>query len=130
MKRFACLALLGLFVLSAAAADPTIKDIMKRAHMGNSSLLPEIGRDLKAATPDWAEVQKHVKELNVLGTALAKNTPPKGDRNSWDRFTQAYLADVKSLEDATQKKDRTTAQVALNKLNSSCKACHSEHQKK
>jgi hypothetical protein len=73
MKRFACLAaLLGLFVLSATAADPTIKDVMKRAHMGNTSLLPEIGRDLKADPPDWADVQKHVKELNVLALPLRR----------------------------------------------------------
>jgi cytochrome c556 len=129
MKRIASVALLGLFTL-AAAAEPTIKEVMKRAHMGSTSLLPEIGRDLKANAPDWADVAKHVKELENLGNSLAKNTPPKGDRASWDRFTRAYLTDVKSLDDATQKKDRSAAQTALNKLNGSCKACHTEHQKK
>src|SRR5262249_29479237 len=132
MKRIAGLAaLLTLSVLPGSpAADPSIKDVMKRAHMGSSSLLPEVGRDLKASPPAWADLQKHVKELGELGASLNKNTPPKGDRESWDKLTRAYLADVRSLEDAAGKQDRAAAQTALNKLNGSCKACHSEHQKK
>src|SRR5262249_60885496 len=72
MKRIAGLApLLTLSVLPGSpAADPSIKDAMKRAHMGSSSLLPVVGRDLKASPPACADLHTRVKARGELSSSL------------------------------------------------------------
>ncbi len=129
MKRLACvvagLALLAVGV--AVAADPTIKEIMTKAHKGSKSLLGDLRAELKQDEPDWATVQKDSKELVELGTSLGKNKPPKGEQESWDRLTSAYLANAKALDAAAGQMDKGAAQTALGKIGGSCKACHQAH---
>jgi cytochrome c556 len=129
MKRLVCAAA-GLVLVAAGvavAADPTIKDIMIKAHKPGKSLLANIMGELKEDEPDWSDVQKDSKELVELGTALGKNTPPKGDQASWDRLTKAYLANVQSLEAAAESKNKSAAQTALKQMQGSCRACHMAH---
>lgn len=128
MKRLVCAAA-GLALLAgiAMAADPTIKEIMKRAHRTGTGLLVNIGKELKEDEPDWNDVQKDSKEVVELGTSLGKNKPPKGEQASWDRLTKNYLANARSLEAAAQQKDKAATQTALTKLNNSCKECHPLH---
>jgi len=114
----------------AVAADPSIKDIMKRGHGEGKGLLTEIGKELREDEPDWGDIQKDSKELVGLGTALGKNTPPKGDQASWDRLTKAYLANVKSLEAAAENKDKGTTQASLMQIRKSCSGCHMNHRPK
>jgi cytochrome c556 len=128
MKRLAYAAA-GLVLLAglAVAADPTIKEIMTKAHKGSSSLLADMNGELRQDEPDWASIQKDSKELVELGTALGKNKPPKGDEANWDRLTKNYLSTAKSLDSAAQSKDKSAASTALRKLQGSCKECHMAH---
>lgn len=108
---------------------PTVKEIMKRGHAGEASLLTAVGRGLKADAPDWDRLPKETKELVELGQALAKNAPPIGDKASWEKLTRAYLGHAEALDAAVRKRDRDAAQVARARLNASCKECHKAHRK-
>jgi cytochrome c556 len=135
MKRLACvvsvLALLAVLALvtspAAAQKDPSIKEIMTKAHKGNNSIIASVGGELRGDDPDWPDVQKQTKELVTLGMALGKNDPPKGDKDSWQRLTQQYVANAKALDAAAQRQDKTAAQAVHKKLTSSCAACHKAH---
>jgi hypothetical protein len=130
MKRVLCAAAL-LIVFGVAAAqdkkDPSIKDIMTKAHKGGDSLIGKLGTQLKADPPPWAEVQKETKDLVDLGSALGKNTPPKGEKESWDRLTKGYVVTAKDLDADAQKKDKAAATEALTKLRGMCSNCHKAH---
>jgi cytochrome c556 len=125
-------ALLVAVALAAAQGQgkpPSVKEIMKRGHAGEASLLTALGRGLKADAPAWDRLQKETKELVELGQALAKNTPPVGDKGSWEKLTRAYLGHAEALDSAVKKHDRDAAQAARARLNASCKECHKAHRK-
>src|SRR5262249_49541237 len=131
MKRLACVlgllavvALVSMTNLSAEAADPTIKQVMGKAHKGSNSLLDTIGSELKDDDVPWADVQKQSKELVELGSALGKNDPPKGEKESWKKLTDNYVATAKDLSAAADKKDKKGATDAQKKLKNSCNDCH------
>jgi cytochrome c556 len=128
MKRLVCAAA-GLALLAgiAMAADPTIKEIMTRAHKGSKSLLTNMNTELKEDEPDWNDVQKDSKELVELGTSLGKNRPPKGEQTTWERLTKNYVTNAKALEAAAQSKDKSAAKASLGKLQMSCRECHMNH---
>jgi hypothetical protein len=136
MKRLIYVAL-GLALLAAAALtrspsyaadkDPTIKEIMTKAHKGGDAILGTLGKDLKADSPDWDKVQKETKDLVDLGTALGKNDPPKGEKDSWMKLTMAYLDTAKDLDAAAGKKDKDTAAADQKKLTGMCMNCHKAH---
>jgi hypothetical protein len=107
--------------------EPTIKEIMTKAHKGGNSLLNTVGKDLKAADPDWAEVQKKTKELVKLGTSLGKATPPKGDKESWEKLTKSYTDTAKDLNRSAGNKDKDKAVGAQMKLTKMCANCHMAH---
>jgi cytochrome c556 len=110
-----------------SAKEPSVKEIMTKAHKGGSSLLAGVGKDLKAADPDWTDLQAKSKELVKLGTSLGKADPPKGEKDSWETLTKGYLGFAKDLETATEKKDKDAAAAAQKKLAGSCGACHKAH---
>ncbi len=109
--------------------DPSIKEIMTKAHKGGDSLIQGVGKGLKAAEPDWDEVHKKTKELVKLGTSLGKNTPPKGEKESWEKVTKKYVDNAKALDEAVDQKDKAAAQDAHKKLSGSCMECHKAHKK-
>src|SRR5437660_7605067 len=78
--------LLGASVALSQDKNPTVKEIMTRAHKGSGSVLTLLGRELKAEEPNWSDVQKQTKELLTLGGSLGKNEPPKGSTESWQRL--------------------------------------------
>jgi cytochrome c556 len=108
---------------------PSIKAVMK--HVFNTknkqSLLVVLGNDLKTDEPDWSKVQKESKEVVRLVTPLEKATPPRGERESWEKLTASTLMKAKSLEAAAENKDKDKAQVTLKALQTSCKDCHTAH---
>ena len=89
----------------------TIKDIMKEAHKD--------GLIKKVATEKATE--KETKRLHKLYTELAKLSPPKGDKKSWDAKTKALVDSAKLAveKDATFKTKLKNA--------SNCTACHKLH---
>ena len=107
--------------------DPSIKEIMTKAHKGGNSLLSTVGKDLKSAEPNWDDVQTKTKELVKLGKSLGKNDPPKGDKESWEKLTKSYLDTAKQLDDAVRAKEKSKAVTAHSKLTKMCAACHKVH---
>jgi hypothetical protein len=112
---------------SAAFADLTIKEVMDRAHKGSGSLLDSIGKDLKTDQPDWPGIQKESKELVVLGTALGKAKPPRGEQTNWDKLCRQYIDNAKALDAAVDNKNKDTAQTLQKALKMSCRDCHMAH---
>jgi hypothetical protein len=107
--------------------DPSIKEIMTKAHKGGNSLLSTVGKDLKSGEPNWDDVQTKTKELVKLGKSLGKNDPPKGDKESWEKLTKSYLDTAKQLDDAVRAKEKSKAVTAHSKLTKMCAACHKVH---
>jgi cytochrome c553 len=130
MMRVLCAAAL-LTVIGMAAAqnqkDLSIKDIMGKAHKGGDSLIGKLGKQLKADAPNWEEVQGETKELVSLGTGLGKNTPPKGEKESWDKLTKNYVTTAKELDADAQRKDKNAGTGALTQLRGMCANCHKAH---
>src|SRR5262245_48219659 len=102
------LAVLGFGVLHPVLAQNslTVREIMGKANKGDAALLMVIGKQLKADSPPWGEIQKESKELVSLGTAMSKNTPRKGDKASWDEQTKQYVVNAQALEAAADKQDK------------------------
>src|SRR5262249_54589160 len=127
------LALLGVVSLLGGLAGAqggrtvSIKDIMKKLHGGSNSPLTTIRADLQADPPDSPESQRAAKDFVTYGSALGKNNPPKGDKQSWDRLTSQYVENAKSLDAAAQRKDQKAALAAHTQLNNMCKNCHNVH---
>jgi hypothetical protein len=107
--------------------EPSTKEIMTRAHKGGNSLIVAVTRALQPDDPDWDTLQKKTKELVTLGTALGKNEPPQGTKESWERFSKSYLESAKALDAAAQQKNKENAVVARKRLMSTCTACHKIH---
>ncbi|MBY0522560.1 MAG: cytochrome c [Gemmataceae bacterium] len=129
-----CGLLLPLILVLAAGVGaqdkpPTIKQIMGKVNKGPNSLCPTIGKALRADEPQWDDIQKETKELAALAAVLGKNSPPKGEQASWDDLAKVYASNAKALDDAAQKKDKTAAQAAFQRLADmkNCNACHNAH---
>jgi hypothetical protein len=118
---------LGRRPASGQTKPPTVKEVMKKAHQGANSPLVKLDRALKSDAPDWPAVQSWSRELVDLATALGKNTPAKGDKASWEKFTAAYLAGAKAIDADAAKKDARAALAAHGQLTRMCAACHKAH---
>jgi cytochrome c556 len=140
MKRLLVLAVAGLLVSVTAAltsvgagADdqtPTVKAIMKKLHgKSATSHLGKVKAQLKKAEPNRTALAKEAKEYAILGAELGKNEPPKGEKESWTKLSEAFLKDAKELEEAVKEKDKAAAEAAVKKLSASCKDCHTAHKK-
>ena len=85
----------------------TIKQVMQKAMKG--------GLCGKVASGKASE--KEQEELVALFTALAANTPPKGDADSWKEKCEALIAGAKKGGDAL-------------KAAADCAGCHGAHKGK
>jgi mono/diheme cytochrome c family protein len=93
---------------------PTIKEVMKKAHLGAAKSLIS-----KVSTGKASDDEK--KALLSLYEALAKNKPPKGDEDEWKTRTTALVKAAKAAVDGDK-----DAGKALGKA-SNCAACHKAH---
>ena len=121
----------GLVTGPAGAQDdekvPSVKKIMGVLHKGAKGHLNKVKAALKGDSPDWAEVLKDAKAIAKNGAYLAKNDPPKGDKENWEKLAKAYASSGKALEEAAEKEDLAKAKAATKKLSTSCKTCHDAH---
>jgi hypothetical protein len=92
----------------------TIKEVMKIAMKG--------GLCAKVAKGEASEEEK--KQLAGLFAALHSNTPPKGEKDSWDKKTQA-LVDAANDVLAGKAGAGDSLKAAAN-----CKGCHDTHKGK
>lgn len=111
----------------ADAKDPSIKEVMGKLHKGANAPLGVLKRELQSDDPPWPEIQKVSREFLILGAALGKNPPPKGDKDSWAKLARQYYDNAKALDDAAQKKDKPAALAAQGRIAGSCNACHNAH---
>jgi hypothetical protein len=110
-----------------AGKTPSIKEVMKKLHGGANSPLVVVRMDLQDEQPDWAEIQRRSQEFVTLGAALAKNDPPKGDKQAWAKLADLYVQDARILAEAAMKRNKKTAVEAHTRLTGSCKGCHTAH---
>jgi hypothetical protein len=92
----------------------TIKEVMTKAMKG--------GLCKKCATGKASDDEK--KELVELFTALAANTPPEGEKESWTKKTKALVEAAKGLAEGDKGAGKKLGGAA------NCKACHSLHKGK
>lgn len=89
----------------------TIKQVMKTAMKG--------GLLKKVASGDADEAEK--KELHNMLVALSKNTPKKGEAESWEKFTGALVKAGKAAVDGDEGAGEMLTKAA------NCKGCHEAH---
>ncbi len=133
MKSWFAVAMVALAVPVAALAfddekeTPKIKTVMGKLHKGSTSESSVLKKQAQANPLDWEAIGKTTKDFVILGAALAKNDPPKGDKESWKKLATKYFETAKSLDDAAASKDLSKLQAAQKTMGASCKACHSAH---
>jgi cytochrome c556 len=130
LPGLAVLAALAVVLGEALAADPSIKEVMKKAHAGADSLLAGIEKEAKGENPDWDTVKKGTKEMSDLGKFLIKNDPPQGSKESWEKQCKVYADIVAVLDAAAGNKDKKATTDAVGKLRASCGGCHGPHKPK
>jgi len=103
--------LLGLAAICGASfvyaddAKYTIKQVMKEAMKG--------GLCAKVAKGEGSKEDK--EKLVAMFTAMGQNTPPKGDKEEWEKLCKKLVEEAK----AAQKAEGKSAIKSAN-----CKACH------
>jgi len=97
--------------LAFAADGDAIKKAMKEAMKG--------GLCKKVASGEGSDDDK--KKLLALFTDMAKDTPPKGDKESWAKHAGAL---VKASQDVVDGKEGAAGHL---KKAANCKACHTPH---
>ncbi len=133
----ATLVALGVLSLSLIPSDagadedetPSIKVVMQKLHKGANSPLASLKKSLSEPKPDWKKVQDKSKDFVMLGASLAKNDPPKGDKASWKKLSDAYYTASKDMDDAAKKEDLKGTKDAYKTVSGSCMACHKAHKK-
>ena len=111
----------------AAATPGSNRDIMQKIGKGPEALTPKLGEALKTETPNWTPVQAHAKEYATLASALGKNEPTKGAKDSWTKLTGEFALLAADLEKKAGAKDKVAAAAAHSSLVKACSACHQEH---
>lgn len=136
--RWITLAFAALIPIVAATAGafaqdgdtPTIKDVMGKLHKGANAPFNTLKTQVKGEKPDWDQIQKTTKDFVILGASLAKNDPPKGDKEDWKKAAGKYFANAKALDDAASAKDLEKMRAAVKAVGASCKSCHDAHKGK
>jgi cytochrome c556 len=109
---------------SASAADDEIKDVK-----GCMVFQNKIRGDIKTLAKEgkWDEAQKETKSWVKVAESIGTFKPPKGTDESWKTQTTKYLANVKAVDSAAEKKDADGVSKALATIQNSCGACHGQH---
>ena len=128
MRVAVWLAIAILTLAGAATADgPNAKEIMGKANKP-TGIYFTLALDLKDDNPSWPDIQQEAKDLSKLAAALRQATPPRGDKESWDKLTKSYADNAKALEQATAKMDQKAAQAAHARMGGdACMNCHKAH---
>ncbi len=68
------------------------------------------------------------QEIVRLTAGLAKHTPPKGDKASFEKQAKAFAAAAAALDQTVAKRDKGTAFAAWKQMEEqTCKTCHQAH---
>lgn len=114
------MAVLAIVAIADGNADEkpkyTIKEVMRQAHNRETGLLGKVS---------GGKASKEEKEkLLELYRALAANTPPRGEEQSWKEKTTSLIeaANAAVADDKDAGKKLTSA--------ANCNGCHNEHRPK
>jgi hypothetical protein len=115
---------------TASSADaPSVKEIMGQANKP-TGIYFNLGRDLKDCAPSWADIRPETADLAKLAAALRQATPPRGDKDSWDKLTKAYADNAAKLDKAAMNMDLDAARAAYAKMGEpACMTCHKAHKR-
>jgi hypothetical protein len=106
---------------------PTIKEIMRESHQCQTAYIKTVRDELKKDQPSWSLVESKSRDLIKSGKLLAKNTPPKGTPEAWEKITGVYTANAVLLTDAAERRDKDTAIRHQQAMFRMCAACHRAH---
>lgn len=131
MKSWLILGLMACAVPVAAVAlddeTPSVKKIMNKLHKGSTSQTSVLKKQAQANPLDWEAIGKTTKDFVILGAAMAKNDPPRGDKEEWKKLAVKYFDNAKALDDAAEAKDIDKLKAAQKSMGASCKTCHDAH---
>lgn len=108
-------------------SNPKIREAMDKIGKGDSALATTIGKALESEKPDWEAVGGQTKEFVQLASGLGNETPTKGEKETWAKFSAAFLKSAESLGKSVGSKDLTGAKAAHAVLAGSCMECHRIH---
>lgn len=114
---------------SAQAAEDKLKDV-KGCMAFQNKVRTDIGKQAKGKDVKWEDIQTQTAEWVKVAEDLGKNKPPKGDEKSWKEQTDKYLATVKAIHEAAEKKDSAGINKGLGTIGASCGGCHGKHKPK
>jgi hypothetical protein len=97
--------------------EPDVKKMMQRAHKGKTSPLAIVQDEVKRDMPNWILLEKNTKPLTELAGAIK-------DNETYTSRPGPYVAAIKLLSSATEKKDLEQARRAVAALDKSCAGCH------
>lgn len=130
MRWFALVGMALLVPVAALALDdetPSVEKVMAKLHKGSNSEQKALQKQVQATPTNWEAIGKITKDFVILGAALGKNDPPKGDKESWKKLSAQYLATAEELDKAATDKDLDKLKATQKKMGGSCKACHTAH---
>jgi cytochrome c556 len=125
MTAVACYLTL-LAVATGAGLSDNIETIMEKGFK-KGGLRHQMFSEIEKDKPDWSGVQHKAKAFQALCDQLGKQTPPKGESQSWKTHTQYVGVEAKTLSECATQKDQAKVKAALQKINASCTACHEAH---
>ena len=114
-------------------ALPALRSTLARSFDPVGELLdtasPRLGGLRAAVRVAYDRLRRRLDSLvgAELGSALPKNDPPKGDKESWKKLAEAYSSQCKALNEAAEKKDLVGAKHAFGKHRTACMSCHRAH---
>ena len=91
-----------LLAVFAANAGVTMEDVklsinavMHKEYTVSRAPFKQIKKELDRSDPDWEKVKGLTRTFVSLATALQKNEPTWGEKDSWTTFTKQHLDDAK-----------------------------------
>jgi hypothetical protein len=108
---------------------PSIKEIMK-ANNTKKGLVNQV--KAQVAAKKWEEAEANAAKLFEYAAALGKNTPPRGEKESWSKLCTAYCECAKAIHTNVKEKKADEAMKAIEAISAqkSCADCHSKHEPK
>jgi len=106
---------------------PAPKAVMSKLFKGGKAQSKVLDGQVKATPTDWAAIEKTTQEFASLGSALGKNDPPKGDKESWKKLAGKFGENTKALHAAAEAKDLDKVKATQKAIGGSCKSCHTAH---
>ena len=110
MKKTALTLLFALAGVSSVFADDVIEDAMKKYHKPEDGIAKKVGKG--------EATDAEIAELITAYEAMSKATPPKGDKDAFQKKCEGIVAALKKV----QAKDASG--VSEYKKGINCKACH------